>query len=92
MTRLNRFRNTYIHSEYLPELDANNKVTGTFYRQIKQMGDVLDINDPNGQIAVYRVDVSAVRKIIEDMIALGLRIRVTSEKYFNTLPYSAPTP
>lgn len=86
MERLNKLRNRYIHSEYLPELDNHDKIIGAYYRQIKQMGDVLDVNDPNSKIAVHKVDEREIRQLISDMSLLGLQIRATSEEYFDTLP------
>jgi hypothetical protein len=92
MDRLNKIRNKYIHSEYLPEIDKDDNIVGAHYRQIKQMGDVIDINDPSSEIAVHRVDEREVRKVIEDMIALALRMRTVSEAYFDSLPYAPPGP
>ena len=88
MHRLNKARNRYIHSEYLPEEDHNGRVVGAFYRQIKQMGDVINIDDPNSDIMVHTVDEKEVKTLIEDMISLGLRIRDLSEAYFDSLPYT----
>jgi hypothetical protein len=56
------------------------------------MGDILDINDPNSEVTVHRVEVRGVRKLIEDMIALGRRIRAIPEAYFDSLPYTQPGP
>ena len=56
------------------------------------MGDVVDINDPNSEIAVYHIDKWEVGKLIEDTIALGLRIRTVSEVHFDSLPYTLPGP
>jgi hypothetical protein len=92
MDRLNKARNQHIHSEYLPDLDPADVIVGAFYRQIKQMGDLIDINDPNSEIAIHRVDEREVRKLIEDMIALGLRIRTVSKAHFDSLPYTPPEP
>lgn len=92
MDRVNKERNKYIHSEYFPEVDQNDEVAGAYYREIKQMGDIIDIDDPNSEIAVHPVCESDIHKLIEDMIALGLRIRAVSEAYFDTLPLSSPLP
>ena len=92
MDRLRKERNNYIHSEYMPELDQHDNILGAYYRQIEQMGDVVDITDPNSKIAVHRFEMAEIEQIIEDMIVLGLRIRAVSEKYFDTLPYEPPKP
>jgi hypothetical protein len=92
MDRLNKLRNRYIHSEYLPELDKDEKIVGAYHRQIKQMGDVVDINDPNSEIKVYRVNDAEMRKLISDMGTLGVNIRAVSEEYFDSLPYTPPAP
>jgi hypothetical protein len=56
------------------------------------MGALVDINDPNSKIPVHPVNEGEVRKLIDDMIALGLRIRTVSEAHFDSLPYTLPKP
>jgi hypothetical protein len=90
MDRLNKARNQYIHSEYVSEVDKDEQVIGSCYRQIKQMGDVIDMNDPDGESTIHRVEEREVRMLIGDMIALGRRIRLVSEKHFDFLPYTPP--
>jgi hypothetical protein len=90
MTRVNRARNIYIHSEYLAEVNHLEEVSGFHYRQIKQMGDVLDSTDPNSQIAVHRVDIRELNKLVEDMIALGVDMRAVAEKYFDGILFNPP--
>jgi hypothetical protein len=49
MTRINKLRNKYIHSEYFPEVDSGEQVSRFLHRQIEQMGDVIDPSDPNNR-------------------------------------------
>jgi hypothetical protein len=86
MARINKLRNKFIHSEYFPELNAQEEVTGFFHRQIKQMGDLIDTDDPNSESPIYHVDLRELEQLIEDMIALELNIRAAAEKYADSLP------
>jgi hypothetical protein len=87
MERVNRARNLYIHSEYMAEVDADNNYLLTRHRQIKQMGDLIDLNDPDSMLAIHVADPATLEKLVEDMISLEHDIRVLSEKYFDAQPY-----
>jgi hypothetical protein len=87
MERLNRARNQFIHSEYLTEVDQTDCVVCYYYRQIKHMGDLVDPKNDSSEVPLLRVSEKELRDLVSDMIALGRKTCVISEKYFDSLEH-----
>jgi hypothetical protein len=86
-TDINALRNRYVHSEYLPLLDANDNLIQMLHQRLKDHGKSIDPSQ--GQTIddlLKPIDVGTLKKLASDTHSLGDRMKALAERFVDRQP------
>jgi len=85
-TKINEFRNRYVHAEYMPMLGPNDELLEMLHRRLKDSARTIDATKGESLDDLLQpVDDEGLKQLAADIHDLGLRTRVLAEKIADSL-------